>query len=75
MSLLTAARDSVICWSPWLLGYKGFDLSAVQKNLAGDLKYLESSFLDESRNGLARDATDTGGVRLRNPIVPVLEIG
>jgi len=74
MSLLTAARDSLICWSSWLLGYKGFDLSAVQKNLAGDLKYPESSFLDELRNGLPRNATDTGGVRLRNPVVPVLKI-
>jgi hypothetical protein len=73
--LLIAARDSLICRSSWLLGYKGFYLSAIQKNLAGDPKYLEPSFLDESRDGLPRNAADASGVGLRDPIVPVLEIG
>jgi hypothetical protein len=75
MSLLIAVRDSLICRSTWLLGHEAFDLGAVQKNFAGDLKYLEPPFLDESRNCLPRNAADAGSVRLRHPIIPVLKIG
>ena len=74
MSLLIASRDSLICRSSWLLGYKCFYLGSIQENLAGNLEYLEPSFLDESGDGLPRNAADTRGFGLRNPIIPVLEI-
>ena len=64
MRLRIVSSGSLICRSPWLLRYKGFDLGAVQKHLVRDLEHPESSFLDESGNGLPGYATNTSGFRL-----------
>lgn len=64
MSLRIVTSGSLICRSPWLLRYKGLDLGAFQKHLARDLEYPESSFLDESGNGLPGYAANASGFRL-----------
>lgn len=64
MSFLMVSSESLICGSSWLLWYKGLDFGALQKNLIPDPEYLQPSFLDESRDCLTRNPTNTAGFRL-----------
>jgi hypothetical protein len=61
---LIVSIDSLIRWSSWLLGHEGNDFGAFQKNLAADPENPEPPFLDESGDGLPRNAADACCFRL-----------
>ena len=64
ISFLIVSNGSLIRGSTRLLRYKGFDIGAVQQNLAPNPQYLEPSFLDESRDGLPGNAANARRFRL-----------